>query len=169
MYASTLDYVNLKFNQRWGPKNRLNIPHIPLFVSKSIMQDLQDEFSEEFDRTSSHRTRHHNDMQDWSYLPSSSVTLTLFYMDHMMWSIWLGWYYKLWSILISINLRPRILSTNQRWNFQMVLQPFVINPQLSITGKLNIHLIWRCGMILIEISGKLINFSSFEKIFISFV
>ena len=72
MYASTLDYVNLKFNQRWGPKNRLNIPHIPLFVSKSIMQELQNEFSEEFDRTSSHRTRHHNDMQDWSRLDIKS-------------------------------------------------------------------------------------------------
>ena len=64
MYSSTMDYVNLKFNQRFGPRNRITIPHIPLFIVKSIMQDLQNQFPKEFERTSSHRTRQHNDMQE---------------------------------------------------------------------------------------------------------
>ena len=36
-YAASLDYVNIKFNERFGRRRRYNVPHIPMFVEKKIM------------------------------------------------------------------------------------------------------------------------------------
>ena len=34
------DYVNIKFNQKFSPRRRHNVPHIPIMVDKAIMSGL---------------------------------------------------------------------------------------------------------------------------------
>ena len=37
-WRASLDYVSMKFNEKFGPKRRYNVPHIPLLVDKRIMK-----------------------------------------------------------------------------------------------------------------------------------
>ena len=42
----SLDYVNIKFNQKFSPRRRYNVPHIPMMVDKAIMIGLESSISE---------------------------------------------------------------------------------------------------------------------------
>ena len=80
----SLDYVNIKFNQKFSPRRRHNVPHIPIMVDKKIMiglesahekkyhvslhffdsnKELQSIFQAEYDTTSSHTKRYKSEMQ----------------------------------------------------------------------------------------------------------
>lgn len=62
-FADSLRYVNKLLNGQFGFTSRKVPAHMPHMIDRLIMQELQDIFPEEFDKTSSHRVRHSEDMQ----------------------------------------------------------------------------------------------------------
>ncbi|XP_062850182.1 N-acetylglucosamine-1-phosphotransferase subunits alpha/beta [Trichomycterus rosablanca] len=62
-FADSLRYVNKLLNGKFGFTSRKVPAHMPHMVDRLIMQELQDTFPEGFDKTSSHRVRHSEDMQ----------------------------------------------------------------------------------------------------------
>ncbi|KAK7886110.1 hypothetical protein WMY93_025731 [Mugilogobius chulae] len=62
-FADSLRYVNKLLNSQFGFTSRKVPAHMPHMIDRLIMQELQDVFPEEFDKTSAHRVRHSEDMQ----------------------------------------------------------------------------------------------------------
>ncbi|XP_040885905.1 N-acetylglucosamine-1-phosphotransferase subunits alpha/beta isoform X2 [Toxotes jaculatrix] len=62
-FADSLRYVNKLLNSQFGFTSRKVPAHMPHMIDRLIMQELQDTFPEEFDKTSGHRVRHSEDMQ----------------------------------------------------------------------------------------------------------
>ncbi|RVE56647.1 hypothetical protein OJAV_G00223430 [Oryzias javanicus] len=62
-FADSLRYVNKLLNGQFGFASRKVPAHMPHMIDRLIMQELQDIFPEEFDKTSAHRVRHSEDMQ----------------------------------------------------------------------------------------------------------
>ncbi|XP_036432578.1 N-acetylglucosamine-1-phosphotransferase subunits alpha/beta [Colossoma macropomum] len=62
-FADSLRYVNKLLNGQFGFTSRKVPAHMPHMIDRLVMQELQDTFPEEFDKTSSHRVRHSEDMQ----------------------------------------------------------------------------------------------------------
>lgn len=62
-FADSLRYVNKLLNGQFGFTSRKVPAHMPHMIDRLIMQELQDTFPEEFDKTSRHRVRHSEDMQ----------------------------------------------------------------------------------------------------------
>ncbi|XP_041833784.1 N-acetylglucosamine-1-phosphotransferase subunits alpha/beta isoform X2 [Melanotaenia boesemani] len=62
-FADSLRYVNKLLNSQFGFTSRKVPAHMPHMIDRLIMQELQDTFPEEFDKTSVHRVRHSEDMQ----------------------------------------------------------------------------------------------------------
>ncbi|XP_041472270.1 N-acetylglucosamine-1-phosphotransferase subunits alpha/beta-like isoform X1 [Lytechinus variegatus] len=62
-FGDSLRHVNKLFNKKFGYQARKVPAHMPHMVDVGIMNDLQAEFEEEYDITSSHRLRHSRDMQ----------------------------------------------------------------------------------------------------------
>ncbi|KAJ8668162.1 hypothetical protein QAD02_009825 [Eretmocerus hayati] len=63
VYAESLLYVNKIFNKAFGLKHRKVPAHMPHLLDRMIISEMQDRFPGEFDKTSSHRVRHSEDMQ----------------------------------------------------------------------------------------------------------
>ncbi|XP_072528596.1 N-acetylglucosamine-1-phosphotransferase subunits alpha/beta [Salminus brasiliensis] len=62
-FADSLRYVNKLLNGQFGFTSRKVPAHMPHMIDRLVMQELQDTFPEEFDKTSCHRVRHSEDMQ----------------------------------------------------------------------------------------------------------
>ncbi|KAJ8245444.1 hypothetical protein GJAV_G00270820 [Gymnothorax javanicus] len=62
-FADSLRYVNKILNGQFGFTSRKVPAHMPHMIDRVIMQELQDMFPSEFDKTSSHKVRHSEDMQ----------------------------------------------------------------------------------------------------------
>ncbi|XP_014244099.1 N-acetylglucosamine-1-phosphotransferase subunits alpha/beta isoform X1 [Cimex lectularius] len=62
-YAESLLYVNKLYNRRYKYKMRKVPSHIPHLIDKTIMENLQLKFQEEYVKTSSHKFRQPDDMQ----------------------------------------------------------------------------------------------------------
>ncbi|XP_072171737.1 N-acetylglucosamine-1-phosphotransferase subunits alpha/beta-like [Diadema setosum] len=62
-FGDSLRHVNKLFNKKFGYQARKVPAHMPHMIDVGIMNDLQAEFAEEYDITSSHRLRHPRDMQ----------------------------------------------------------------------------------------------------------
>ncbi|XP_077401638.1 N-acetylglucosamine-1-phosphotransferase subunits alpha/beta-like [Vanacampus margaritifer] len=62
-FVDTLHYVDRLYNKKFGPLVRKVIAHAPHMIDKLVMQELQDTFPQEFQKTSSHHFRHADDMQ----------------------------------------------------------------------------------------------------------
>ncbi|KAG9339879.1 hypothetical protein JZ751_022192 [Albula glossodonta] len=62
-FADSLRYVNKLLNGQFGFTSRKVPAHMPHMIDRLIMQELQDMFPAEFDKTSSHKVRHSEDMQ----------------------------------------------------------------------------------------------------------
>ncbi|XP_065807163.1 N-acetylglucosamine-1-phosphotransferase subunits alpha/beta [Labrus bergylta] len=62
-FADSLRYVNKLLNSQFGFTSRKVPAHMPHMIDRLVMQELQDIFPEEFDKTSAHRVRHSEDMQ----------------------------------------------------------------------------------------------------------
>ncbi|KAG7496557.1 N-acetylglucosamine-1-phosphotransferase subunits alpha/beta [Solea senegalensis] len=62
-FADSLRYVNKLLNGQFGFTSRKVPAHMPHMIDRLIMQELQDTFPDEFDKTSGHRVRHSEDMQ----------------------------------------------------------------------------------------------------------
>uniref|UniRef100_A0A8C2F3W9 N-acetylglucosamine-1-phosphotransferase subunits alpha/beta n=1 Tax=Cyprinus carpio TaxID=7962 RepID=A0A8C2F3W9_CYPCA len=62
-FADSLRYVNRLLNAQFGFTSRKVPAHMPHMIDRLVMQELQDTFPQEFDKTSSHRVRHSEDMQ----------------------------------------------------------------------------------------------------------
>lgn len=62
-FADSLRYVNKLLNSQFGFTSRKVPAHMPHMIDRFIMQELQDMFPLEFDKTSAHRVRHSEDMQ----------------------------------------------------------------------------------------------------------
>ncbi|XP_047245419.1 N-acetylglucosamine-1-phosphotransferase subunits alpha/beta isoform X1 [Girardinichthys multiradiatus] len=62
-FAESLRYVNKLLNGQFGFTSRKVPAHMPHMIDRLVMQELQDTFPEEFDKTSGHRVRHFEDMQ----------------------------------------------------------------------------------------------------------
>ncbi|XP_004623974.1 N-acetylglucosamine-1-phosphotransferase subunits alpha/beta [Octodon degus] len=62
-FADSLRYVNKILNSKFGFTSRKVPAHMPHMVDRVVMQELQDMFPEEFDKTSLHKVRHSEDMQ----------------------------------------------------------------------------------------------------------
>ncbi|XP_056280450.1 N-acetylglucosamine-1-phosphotransferase subunits alpha/beta isoform X3 [Pseudoliparis swirei] len=62
-FADSLRHVNKLLNGQFGFTSRKVPAHMPHMIDRLIMQELQDTFPEEFDKTSGHRVRHPEDMQ----------------------------------------------------------------------------------------------------------
>ncbi|KAM9495596.1 N-acetylglucosamine-1-phosphotransferase subunits alpha/beta [Clarias gariepinus] len=62
-FADSLRHVNKLLNGKFGFTSRKVPAHMPHMIDRLIMQELQDTFPEEFDKTSGHRVRHSEDMQ----------------------------------------------------------------------------------------------------------
>nr|XP_057934629.1 N-acetylglucosamine-1-phosphotransferase subunits alpha/beta-like isoform X2 [Doryrhamphus excisus] len=62
-FGASLSYVDRLYNRKFGVMSRKVIAHTPHMIDKLIMQELQDTFPKEFEKTSSHYLRHSDDMQ----------------------------------------------------------------------------------------------------------
>ncbi|MBN3303685.1 GNPTA phosphotransferase, partial [Amia calva] len=62
-FADSLRYVNKLLNGQFGFTSRKVPAHMPHMIDRIIMQELQEMFPKEFDKTSSHKVRHSEDMQ----------------------------------------------------------------------------------------------------------
>ena len=63
-YGGSLRHVSNLFDKHFEKDNdRKAAAHMPLAINKTIMQEMQDMFPEEWERTSSHRFRATDDMQ----------------------------------------------------------------------------------------------------------
>ncbi|XP_021495752.2 N-acetylglucosamine-1-phosphotransferase subunits alpha/beta isoform X1 [Meriones unguiculatus] len=62
-FADSLRYVNKILNSKFGFTSRKVPAHMPHMIDRIVMQELQDMFPEEFDKTSLHKVRHSEDMQ----------------------------------------------------------------------------------------------------------
>uniref|UniRef100_A0A8C9TWP1 N-acetylglucosamine-1-phosphotransferase subunits alpha/beta n=1 Tax=Scleropages formosus TaxID=113540 RepID=A0A8C9TWP1_SCLFO len=62
-FADSLRYVNKLLNGQFGFTSRKVPAHMPHMIDRLIMQELQDMFPNEFDKTSCHKVRHSEDMQ----------------------------------------------------------------------------------------------------------
>ncbi|XP_057598421.1 N-acetylglucosamine-1-phosphotransferase subunits alpha/beta isoform X2 [Hippopotamus amphibius kiboko] len=62
-FADSLRYVNKILNGKFGFTSRKVPAHMPHMIDRIVMQELQDMFPEEFDKTSFHKVRHSEDMQ----------------------------------------------------------------------------------------------------------
>ncbi|EHB06654.1 N-acetylglucosamine-1-phosphotransferase subunits alpha/beta [Heterocephalus glaber] len=62
-FADSLRYVNRILNSKFGFASRKVPAHMPHMIDRLVMQELQDMFPEEFDKTSFHKVRHSEDMQ----------------------------------------------------------------------------------------------------------
>ncbi|XP_062445523.1 N-acetylglucosamine-1-phosphotransferase subunits alpha/beta isoform X3 [Rhea pennata] len=62
-FADSLRYVNKLLNSKFGFTSRKVPAHMPHMIDRTVMQQLQDMFPEEFDKTSFHKVRHSEDMQ----------------------------------------------------------------------------------------------------------
>ncbi|XP_076815402.1 N-acetylglucosamine-1-phosphotransferase subunits alpha/beta-like isoform X2 [Clavelina lepadiformis] len=62
-FGDSLRFVSGIFNKRFGFTQRKVPAHMPHFIDKNIMYELQNKFPEEYDLTSSHQFRHSKDMQ----------------------------------------------------------------------------------------------------------
>ncbi|XP_077401631.1 N-acetylglucosamine-1-phosphotransferase subunits alpha/beta isoform X1 [Vanacampus margaritifer] len=62
-FADSLRHVNKLLNRQFGFASRKVPAHMPHMVDRLVMQELQDTFPDDFDRTSCHRVRHPDDMQ----------------------------------------------------------------------------------------------------------
>ncbi|KAG5830364.1 hypothetical protein ANANG_G00309790 [Anguilla anguilla] len=62
-FADSLRYVNKLLNGQFGFTSRKVPAHMPHMIDRLVMQELQDMFPAEFDKTSSHKVRHSEDMQ----------------------------------------------------------------------------------------------------------
>nr|CAB3250130.1 N-acetylglucosamine-1-phosphotransferase subunits alpha/beta [Phallusia mammillata] len=62
-FGESLRFVSGLYNRRFGFKQRKVPAHMPHFIHKSIMTELQSYYPAEYDQTSSHRLRHPQDMQ----------------------------------------------------------------------------------------------------------
>ncbi|XP_063783880.1 N-acetylglucosamine-1-phosphotransferase subunits alpha/beta isoform X2 [Pseudophryne corroboree] len=62
-FADSLRYVNKLLNSKFGFTSRKVPAHMPHMIDRIVMQDLQDLYPAEFDKTSAHKVRHSEDMQ----------------------------------------------------------------------------------------------------------
>ncbi|XP_043943686.1 N-acetylglucosamine-1-phosphotransferase subunits alpha/beta isoform X2 [Protopterus annectens] len=62
-FADSLRYVNKVLNSKFGFTSRKVPGHMPHMIDRIVMQELQDMFPEEFEKTSAHKIRHSEDMQ----------------------------------------------------------------------------------------------------------
>eukprot|EP01091_Cochliopodium_minus_P005561 TRINITY_DN1546_c0_g1_i1.p1 TRINITY_DN1546_c0_g1~~TRINITY_DN1546_c0_g1_i1.p1 ORF type:complete len:384 (+),score=84.52 TRINITY_DN1546_c0_g1_i1:1-1152(+) len=62
-HISSMVHVNHLYNEKFGKKNRYKIAHVPLFLNKKILSNLQKTFLPQFLSTSSNKFRSPNDMQ----------------------------------------------------------------------------------------------------------
>lgn len=62
-YAESLLYVNKIYNKAYGLERRRVPAHIPLFLDRNVISEMQMKFFSEFEKTSSHRIRNSEDMQ----------------------------------------------------------------------------------------------------------
>ncbi|KAM4746784.1 N-acetylglucosamine-1-phosphotransferase subunits alpha/beta [Rhinophrynus dorsalis] len=62
-FADSLRYVNKLLNSKFGFTSRKVPAHMPHMIDRLVMQDLQDLYPAEFDKTSAHKVRHSEDMQ----------------------------------------------------------------------------------------------------------
>eukprot|EP00042_Codosiga_hollandica_P052484 m.666937 g.666937 ORF g.666937 m.666937 type:complete len:1519 (-) comp58506_c0_seq6:3156-7712(-) len=62
-FGQSLSMVNRMYNKEFGSETRKVIAHMPHFIDKDIMIELQERFPEAWNRTSSHRFRSGSDMQ----------------------------------------------------------------------------------------------------------
>ncbi|CAI5786198.1 N-acetylglucosamine-1-phosphotransferase subunits alpha/beta [Podarcis lilfordi] len=62
-FADSLRYVNKLLNSKFGFTSRKVPAHMPHMIDRKVMQELQDLFPAEFDKTSFHKVRHSEDMQ----------------------------------------------------------------------------------------------------------
>ncbi|XP_069620379.1 N-acetylglucosamine-1-phosphotransferase subunits alpha/beta isoform X2 [Ranitomeya imitator] len=62
-FADSLRYVNKLLNSKFGFASRKVPAHMPHMIDRIVMQDLQDLYPAEFDKTSAHKVRHSEDMQ----------------------------------------------------------------------------------------------------------
>ncbi|KAJ8379042.1 hypothetical protein AAFF_G00231330 [Aldrovandia affinis] len=62
-FADSLRHVNKLLNGQFGFTSRKVPAHMPHMIDRLIMQELQDMFPAEFDKTSAHKVRHSEDMQ----------------------------------------------------------------------------------------------------------
>uniref|UniRef100_H3ACN5 N-acetylglucosamine-1-phosphotransferase subunits alpha/beta n=1 Tax=Latimeria chalumnae TaxID=7897 RepID=H3ACN5_LATCH len=62
-FADSLRYVNKLLNSKFGFTSRKVPAHMPHMIDRIVMEELQEMFPEEFDKTSVHKVRHSEDMQ----------------------------------------------------------------------------------------------------------
>jgi len=62
-FGGSLRHVNALYNKEFGKENRKAPAHMPHFIDRDIMSELQSHWPNEYDRTSSHRFRAWDDMQ----------------------------------------------------------------------------------------------------------
>lgn len=64
-FIASIDYTNTVFFRKLGPAKtpRHVVCHVPHLINKRMMKDMKQRFKTEFQWTSSHRFRHHQDMQ----------------------------------------------------------------------------------------------------------
>ncbi|CAL8242535.1 unnamed protein product [Merluccius merluccius] len=62
-FADSLRHVNRLLNGQFGFTSRKVPAHMPHMIDRLVMQELQDTFPLDFDKTSEHRVRHSEDMQ----------------------------------------------------------------------------------------------------------
>lgn len=62
-YAESLLYVNKIYNKAYGLERRRVPAHMPHLLDRTVIEEMQEKFANEFEKTSSHRVRNSEDMQ----------------------------------------------------------------------------------------------------------
>ncbi|MEE6480080.1 hypothetical protein FKM82_012450 [Ascaphus truei] len=62
-FADSLRYANKLLNSKFGFASRKVPAHMPHMIDRIVMQELQDLYPAQFDKTSAHKVRHSEDMQ----------------------------------------------------------------------------------------------------------
>lgn len=62
-FGDSLRFVNALFTAAWGHEARKAPAHMPHFIDKHVMAELQALYPTQYDATSTHRFRHSQDMQ----------------------------------------------------------------------------------------------------------
>mmetsp|Transcript_29765 Transcript_29765/g.41873 ORF Transcript_29765/g.41873 Transcript_29765/m.41873 type:complete len:1134 (-) Transcript_29765:66-3467(-) len=63
MYGDSLKWVNRLLNEEFGSSSRKVPAHMPHFIDKKIVEQMQAKWAQQFDATSSHQLRDSHDMQ----------------------------------------------------------------------------------------------------------
>ncbi|KAG0263033.1 hypothetical protein BG011_009430 [Mortierella polycephala] len=113
---SSLQYSNYLLSKRFGPRYRAYLAHVPHVLSVSMLKEMQEQWPEDFDSTSSHRFRGEGEARDIqaSFFMAHYVLEKL--RETQLESYWLHRLDANQDGVLDWNERKALIQLVQRWN-----------------------------------------------------